>query len=35
MLLDTLPKNIFFNKLYADKSYVSKKLKENPITKKI
>jgi hypothetical protein len=35
LLMDTLPKNIFFNKLYADKSYVSKKLKENLLQKNI
>lgn len=35
LLMDTLPKNIIFNTLYADKSYISKKLKDNLLLKNI
>lgn len=35
LLIDTLPRNIIFNTLYADKSYVSKQLKENLLQRNI
>ena len=35
LLIDTLPKNIIFNTLYADKGYISKKLKETLLLRKI
>jgi hypothetical protein len=35
LLMDTLPKNIIFNTLYADKSYVSRQLKENLLLRNI
>ena len=34
LLMDTLPNKTYFKILYADKGYVSKKLKEKPKTKK-
>lgn len=35
LLMDTLPKHKFFNMLYADKSYISKKLKQSLVSKGI
>ena len=35
LLMDTLPKNIIFKTLYADKSYVSKKVKETLLLRNI
>ena len=34
LLIDTLPKKIYFNYLYADKSYISKDLKNRLLTSK-